>query len=74
VSPHIENGWLIVDCDAPDTASVELALGRGDFVPAFRDYDSGKRVAKARLVEGRGRTRVMVRVNGKVFEAGVISL
>jgi hypothetical protein len=74
VNPRIRNGWLVVDCDAPDTAVVQIGLSRTEVTPAFRDYDNGKRVAQVRLPAKPGRHRVYVLVGDNLREAGTISI
>lgn len=75
MSARIEDGWLVVDCDASDAAQVEIAVGKPvEFHPAFRDYSSGVRVAKIRVPSGKGRVRVHLKVAGQVAEAGIVSL
>jgi hypothetical protein len=66
---HITNGWLVVPCDAPDFATVHISWGRtrpGAWVPAFRDWRDGERVAQVRSVPPPGVWTVWVRVNDDV--------
>ena len=76
MNPRVEKGWLIVDCDLPDTARVAIAIeGPGmEFVSAFRDYDGDVRVAKIRVPAVRGKVRVLALVNGQTKVAGVIQI
>lgn len=74
MNPRVENGWVVVDCDAPDTTRVSLAIGKTpvDFVPAFRDYSQGARVAKAMIELGSGRHMVHIKVGAVTKLAGVL--
>lgn len=75
MNPRVVNGWLVVDTDAPDRANVEIAIftqRSKAFVQAFRDYDSGKRVAKVKLGGASGRAVVYLRVDGAETMAGSI--
>lgn len=73
MNPRIINGWLVIDTDAPDRALVEIALFTKNtkaFLPAFRDYEDGKRVAKIKVGDATGRAVVYVRVDGAETMAG----
>jgi len=85
VSARIDDGWLIVPCDAPAGALVEIAarerpvIANGaatratepDWQPAFRDWHDGRRVAKIRLpADLVGRATVRLRVAGVVTSHG----
>lgn len=65
-TPALVDGWLKVPCDAPDLAVVEIAIGDQDtWLPAFRDWHNGLRVAQVRsdLPDG---SAIWLRVNGRV--------
>jgi hypothetical protein len=73
MNPRIVNGWLVIDLDASDQTSVEIAIFSNNakaFLPAFRDYENGKRVAKVRVGSANGRAVVYVRVDGVESMAG----
>jgi hypothetical protein len=77
VNPRVINGWLVVDTDAPDRADVQIALFTQQskaFVPAFRDYEDGKRVAKIRVGGASGRAVVYLRVDGAETMAGNLTI
>lgn len=77
MNPRVVNGWLVVDTDAPDQASVEIALltkNSKAFTKAFRDYDNGVRVAKIKLSGQAGRAVVYLRVNGVETMAGNLTI
>lgn len=77
MNPRIVNGWLIVDTDAPDRAIVEIALFTKQskaFVPAFRDYENAKRVAKIKVGDATGRAVVYLRVDGAESMAGSLTI
>lgn len=71
-TPRIENGWILVDCDAPDHAKVTITIGAGEPAPAFRDCDDkGQRVAKVRPPEDlASRTAVTLTINGRPTSTG----
>lgn len=76
MTARMESGWLVVDCDAPDTAAVHIAVGAepgdDDWQPAYRDGDDDARVAKIRPPATTGRQPVWLRVDGVVSAAGRI--
>lgn len=75
MNPRVENGWLVIDCDAPDTTPVYLGVGKvaNDMRPAFRDFSaSGARTAKVQVPLVPGRTLVHVRVGAVTSIAGVV--
>lgn len=76
MNARVEQGWIVVDCDAPDVATVELGLDPAKLQPAFRDYSAtGVRVAQIRVpAEATGRVRVYIKVDGRLEQAGLITL
>lgn len=77
MNPRLVNGWIVVDTDAPDQSIVEIGvLSRTSkaFLPAFRDYDDGKRVAKVKHTGDLARAVVYLRVDGVEHMAGNLSL
>lgn len=74
MNPRVENGWLVVDCDAPDSTPVEIGVGKTPtvMVPAYRDYSNGVRVAKALVEVGSGRHMVHVKIGSVTRLAGVL--
>lgn len=74
MSARIRDGWLELDCDAPDLVVVEVAVGNGDFRPAFRDRTpDGRRVAKIRPPANMPAGKARIRVNGVETSAGRIT-
>ncbi len=77
---RLVNGWLVVDFDGDDSATIHIAAaaasspGDDDWQPAFRDYVDGHRVVQIRPPELTGRVLVWLRVNGVVTGPGVVNL
>jgi hypothetical protein len=77
MNPRIVDGWLIIDTNAPDRADIQIALFTSQskaFVPAFRDYENGQRVAKIKAGNATGRAVVYVRVDGAESMAGSLTI
>ena len=76
MSARVEDGWLVVDCDAADAAPVHIGISKSDLQPAFRDYAAnGKRVAKIRLPQGKtSRVRVYLKVGDQLDDVGLVTL
>ena len=77
MNPRLVNGWLVVDTDAPDRADVQIALFTSKskaFVPAFRDYEDGQRVAKIKAGDASGRAVVYLRVDGSETMVGSLTI
>jgi hypothetical protein len=75
IAPKVADGWLVVDCDAPDMVPVFIAVGTGPprWQAAFRDWEGGARVAKVR-VAATGRQDVQLRVGDVVTKLGRVYL
>lgn len=66
MTPYLTaDGWLRMPYDGPEIAVIEIQLARGDWLPAYLDWDGGSRVAQVRWYQSlppSGR----IRVNGTV--------
>jgi hypothetical protein len=73
LSATLFNGWVGVPCDADDLTPVFIAIGGGDWQPAYRDWHEGKRVAKVRPLLS-GRQQVILKVSDVVVDVGRLYL
>lgn len=67
MQPFFEDGWLVVPCNADDTARVEIKVGAGEPRPAFRDYyidQQGRVFRVAKVRSAHVRSMVTLTVNG----------
>jgi hypothetical protein len=77
--PRLVNGWLVVDYDGADSATIHIAAaasspGDDDWRPAFRDYVDGQRVVQVRPPNLTGRVLVWLRVDGVVTGPSSVNL
>jgi len=70
--PRLEDGWLLVACDASVLVPVWIKVGRDEFKPAYRDFHEGRRVAKIRSSGVSRKTTVTLRVGETSSAAGSI--
>ncbi len=75
--PRLVAGWIVVDYDGADVATIHIAVGDpDDWRPAFRDYgDDGQRIVQVRPpADVTGRALVWLRVDGAVTGPGALNL
>jgi hypothetical protein len=71
---RVADGWVKVDCDAPDFAMVYIQLGDGEWRDAYRDYHGESRVAMVRPGNATGRVNVALRVGDDVTRLGSVKI
>ncbi len=75
--PRLVAGWIVVDYDGADVATIHIAVGAADdWKPAFRDYgENGQRIVQVRPpADLAGRALVWLRVDGAVTGPGALNL
>lgn len=75
--PRLKDGWLVIDYDGADSATIHIATGTVEnWQPAFRDFgEDGQRVVQIRPpADVDGRVLVWLRVNGAVTGPGAMTL
>jgi hypothetical protein len=67
MAARLQDGWIIVDCEAPLSSHVQVKVGNDMPVPAFRG--EGVAMARPRITMG-GKPRVQLLVDGLITYSG----
>ncbi len=75
--PRLVAGWVVIDHDGPDVATIHIAVGEADdWKAAFRDFgENGQRIVQVRPpADLTGQVLVWLRVDGAVTGPRPLSL